>query len=131
VLEDQNCILELFNQLCQVLPFVMPFARIYDLACFKCRKALHRWELELLLNLFLGQSNTSNSLVNEVQDMYCMPVALLLNGLLISQGLCTLTILIHVEYSFVLHNQYIFFLSREECGWDVLECLIFIRCHQT
>src|SRR6266850_3416490 len=88
-------------------------------------------KLELHVNLLFRQFNSSSGLTNKVRDIYCMPTIFLPNGLLIVHKPHVPAILICMEYSFVLHNQYMFFPPREMCGWDALECFIFIRSHQT
>lgn len=55
-----------------------------------------------------------------------MPTAFLLDGLLISCKPHMSAVLVCVEYSLVLHNQYVLFLTGGKCRRDVLKCIVFI-----
>jgi hypothetical protein len=60
-----------------------------------------------------------------------VPTTFLPDGLLIAREPHAPAVLISVEYSFILHNQYMLCFAWDQCWWDALECLIFVRGHQT
>ena len=61
--------------------------------------------------------------------MDCVSVALLSDWLLVACQPYATAILVSVKDGFILHNQYMFFLSRLKCGWDAIECFIIISHH--
>ena len=63
--------------------------------------------------------------------MYCMPIAFLLDGLLIVHEPHTPAVLVCVENCLILNNQHMFFFPWVKCGGDALECLVIIRSHKT
>jgi len=60
-----------------------------------------------------------------------MPIAFLLDGLLIVCKSHMPAVLVCVENHLVLNNQHMFFFPWVKCGGDALKHLVIIRSHKT
>ena len=130
ILEDHDCVLELFNQLSKVLPTVKFLSRVYNLPCLEHRETEHVQKVKLIFNLLLRKSNWHDCLANEIRHMDRLPGPLLSDRLLILREPHMLVVLIGVEDHFILYHQYMLFFPTLKHWWDVLECFIIIACHQ-
>src|SRR6266851_6844361 len=131
VLEDRDCVLELFDQLGKVPPTVKPLSGVCNLPCLKRGEMEHVRKVELIFDLLLRKSDRPDHLANEIGHMDRSPGPLLPDGLLILREPHTLAVLIGVEDCFILYHQYMLFFPALKHQWDALERFIIIACHQT
>src|SRR5712671_1625224 len=88
-------------------------------------------EQELFQDLLWSKPDPSNGLGDEVRDMDCLSPTLLVDQLLILCEPHLPVVFIGVEDCFILHNQYMFLLTRLKYWWNPLEGLVVISRHQT